>query len=84
MENGQLLKRAAVYIVVFVLVTVSYINFTNKKDDNALNPTTPNAQELDKTKAIETDEEEDIIVDEDDLGNGLPEYMVLGELDLNE
>lgn len=72
-SNRQLFNRMTVYIIVFVLVTVSYINFTKSKDDN-LN-TNPEVATIDTTKAVESPEE--------DFEN-LDEEMVLGEVDIED
>ena len=69
-SNRQLFNRMTIYIIVFVLVTVSYINFTKSKDDN-LN-TNPDVA---TTKAVESPEE--------DIEN-LDEEMVLGEVDIED
>ena len=74
-SNKQLFNRLTVYVIVFVLVTVSYINFTKTQEGNALN-TEPDVVTLDTTKAVEAPSEEDI--------EELDEEMVLGEIDIDD
>ena len=72
-NNKQLFSRMTVYVIVFVLVTVSYINFTNSKE-NALDDE-PDVAIIDTTvKAAEAPESFDNLDDE----------MVLGEIDLDD
>lgn len=73
-KNRQLFNRLTVYIIVFVLVTVSYINFTNNKDNN-LDTVSNEVATLDTTKAVEAPEE--------DIEN-MDEEMVLGEVDIED
>ena len=73
-DNKQLFSRLTVYVIVFVLVTVSYINFTNSKGNN-LNPNA-DVTTLDTTKAALSPNEEEI--------EDLDEEMVLGELDIED
>ena len=73
-KNRQLFNRLTVYIIVFVLVTVSYINFTNNKDNN-LDTVSNEVATLDTTKAVEAPEE--------DIEN-MDEEMVLGEIDIED
>lgn len=74
-SNRQLFNRLTVYVIVFVLVTVSYINFTKTQEGNALD-TEPDIVMLDTTKAVEAPSEEEI--------DELDENMVLGEIDIED
>ncbi len=73
-SNKQLFSRLTVYVIVFVLVTVSYINFTNSKDNN-LNPEV-DVTTLNTTKAALPPDEEEF--------EDLDEERVLGELDIED
>ena len=72
-SSKQLFNRMTIYIIVFVLVAVSYINFTNDRDNRMKTET--EISTLDTTKAIEAPEEN---IEE------LDEEMVLGEIDIDD
>lgn len=74
-DNKQLFNRLTVYIIVFVLATVSWVNFTNSREGNALD-TEPDVLMIDTTKAVEAPSEEEI--------DELDEEMVLGEIDIED
>ena len=73
-SSRQLFSRLTVYVIVFVLVAVSYINFTNNRDNNL--KTDSDVTTLDTTKAVESPDE--INIEE------LDEEMVLGEIDIED
>ena len=73
-SSRQLFSRLTVYVIVFVLVAVSYINFTNNRDNNL--KTDSDVTTLDTTKAVESPDEINI--------KELDEEMVLGEIDIED
>ena len=70
-SNKQLFTRMGIYIVVFVLVAISYINYANDKDKDL-----KEAQKIvdmeTQTRAIEAEEEE------------TEDEAVLGEIDIED
>jgi len=73
-SSKQLFNRLTVYVIVFVLVTVSYINFSNHRD-NTLEEKPPVPIVDPAVNAVEDPEEEFENMDEE---------MVLGEIDYEE
>ncbi len=66
-SNKQLLTRAAVYVIVFVMISISYVNFTNEKD-KGLKEDKPAVVETVSVKSVEAPEEdEDKTLNEIDL-----------------
>jgi len=72
-SNKQLFTRFGVYLLVFVLVAISYINFTNNKE-NELKEAQKIADLESQSRAIEMEEEEEETEDE----------AVLGEIDIED
>ena len=57
-SNKQLFTRAAVYVIVFVMISISYVNFTNEKE-KGLKEEKPAVVEVVSVKSVEAPEEDD-------------------------
>jgi hypothetical protein len=73
-NSRQLFTRLTVYVVVFVLVTVSYINFTNKNDDTL----------EEKPPVPIVDANVNAVEDPEAIFDDMDEEMVLGEVDYED